>query len=37
MTEMESVTAQRKASDVGFRVLSLLLGADIELLIFADG
>lgn len=36
-TELERVIASRKETDVGLRVLALLLGADFELVVFADG
>lgn len=36
-SELEAVVASRKADDVGMCVLALVLGADLELLTFADG
>lgn len=35
--ELERIVASRKETDVGLRVLALLLGADFELVVFADG
>lgn len=34
---LEGMIAARKESDVGMRVLALLLGADFELITFIDG
>ena len=36
-SELEAVVASRKADDVGMCILSILVGADFELLTFADG